>query len=143
VSHGHSYEEASCPVHCGGMCIEACARVQVQNEVLSSTVTKLEGELSNTQRTIDASKDKSVHLLESFQKLEHAQEHMEEKLGRCEMEKKALGAEITSVDKASTAIAGDCAKTDDSMISILGHQTTVEKGSSGTVKDIRKARSEV
>lgn len=117
--------------------------VQVQNELLSSTATKLEGELRNTQRAIDANSERSDRLLEVCSMLARAQEQTDEKLSRCAMERKGLISEAQAVDKACAAASSDCAKTEDAMLEILSHQTTVEKGSCGAAKEVRQAREVV
>ena len=110
--------------------------VQVRHELLTGIMTKLETELASCERNTDTTKDKVEHLSEMLAKLEKAQNSMDEKLKRCGMERKAVQSEVASIDKAFMKASAQNVEVEEKMMSVLGDHTTVEKGSSGTAKEL-------
>lgn len=117
--------------------------VQVRHELLTGIMTKLETELASCERNTDTTKDKVEHLSEMLAKLEKAQNSMDEKLKRCGMERKAVQSEVASIDKAFMKASAQNVEVEEKMMSVLGDHTTVEKGSSGTAKEIQHLRKSV
>ena len=119
------------------------AWLQVQQEMLTGIMGKLERDLASAQRNCEAATAKGENAAEEFAKLERAQAAMDERLARCAAERRALEAEAAAVDKAFMRAAAQNVEVEERMVAVLGEQTTVEKGAGGTAKAIQRLRKDV
>jgi septal ring factor EnvC (AmiA/AmiB activator) len=115
--------------------------LQGRHEILSGTVEKLEAEAASVERSIETMRANTDHLHETYAKLETANKTVDERLRFSGMETKALNSEIASTDKAFMKANAENAEAEEKMVSVLGDQTTVEKGSAGSAADIKKRRA--
>ena len=95
------------------------------------------------KKSMDTVKDKGERMQETLVKLERAQSSMDERLQQCNMAKQALHAEIGTTDKLFTRSNQENMATEEKMLSILGEQMTVQKGSAGAASHIQKKQKAV
>jgi hypothetical protein len=106
-------------------------------------VDKLEGEIGGVKKSMDTIRDKGERMQEMLAKLQRAQVGMDERLKQCNMAKQALNVEIVSIDKLFTRSNAENMEAEEKMLSVLGEQMTVEKGSAGAAAQIQKRQKAV
>jgi len=116
---------------------------QVQNEALTAVLKKVEGESMFVAKQIESLLEKQGRLQEVYAKLAKSLDHTEEQVRRTLNEIKALQTEQEAVERAATKVTAEIRSIEEEMLVALSDQTTAEKSTSKTAKDIQELRKKV
>eukprot|EP00798_Chlamydomonas_sp_ICE-L_P001679 gene1679-33074_t len=116
---------------------------QIQNEALTSVLKKVEAESQFLSKQIETCVEKQQRLQDVFSKLAKSLEHTEVQIKKTQTEFKALSSEQDAVDKAHQKVVLEIRSIDDDEVATLSQQTTAEKSTNKTAKDIMELRKKV
>ena len=116
---------------------------QVQNEQLTAILKKVEGESQFVAKQIAGMLEKGERLQEVYSKLARSLEQTESQVARAQLDFKALATEQEAVDRAAIKVTTEIRSIEEEMLVALSEQTTAEKSTSKTGKDIVELRRKV
>jgi len=120
---------------------KAIKREEEQNELLTTTESKLESESRLVDASTIACKEKEERHHEKFAMLNKSLEQTDGELTRVTQQEVALEQEVNMLEAQIQKIMMETKKLQDSALTNLGEQVAVEKGAANTVHATEKLRS--